>query len=90
MAEWWLARWEATLDLRAAENGQLEITVRAEETRGLDGPWIEIFLPGNPEDWVPRFRGELMRHLRTEWGIRVPLTDVAPGAEMTIELADAS
>lgn len=87
MADWWLARWDAALDLREAANGQFEIVVRASETRGLVGPWLDVFLPGDPEDWTPRYRGELMRHLRTEWGIRIPVGNVDPGTEMLIELA---
>jgi peptidoglycan/xylan/chitin deacetylase (PgdA/CDA1 family) len=88
MAEWWLARWETVYDFHEAANGQLEITVHADETRGLDGPWLEVFLPGNPEDWAPRYRGELMRHLRTEWSVRIPLGDLDPGDEMLVELAN--
>jgi hypothetical protein len=86
MAEWWLARWETVLDVRDAAEGQLEVTVRADEVIGLDGAWLEVFLPGTAEDWIPRQGGALMRHLRTEWGIRIPLADIAPGAEVLVEL----
>jgi peptidoglycan/xylan/chitin deacetylase (PgdA/CDA1 family) len=86
MAEWWLARWNTAFDLRETANGQFEITVRADDKRGLRGPWLEVFLPGEPEDWTPRYRGEPMRHLRTEWGLRIPLSDLGPGAEMLVEL----
>jgi len=87
MTEWWLARWETALGLHEAANGQLDIIVRANETRGINGPWLEVFVPGNPEDWTPRYRGELMRHVRTEWSVRIPLVDLGPGDEMSVELA---
>ena len=87
MAEWWLARWETDLQVDEMAEGQLEITIRADEGRGLDGAWLEVFLPGNAEDWIPRQGGALMRHLRTEWGVRIPLANVGPGEEIRVELA---
>ncbi len=87
MAEWWLARWEALLDVRETATGQLTVTIRAEEARSLEGAWLEVFLPGNSEDWLPRHGGELMRHLRTEWSVRIPLANIGPGEEMLVELA---
>jgi hypothetical protein len=88
MTDWWLARWDAVVDLREVANGQFEISVHASEPRGLEEPWLEVFLPGDPEDWAPRNRGELMRHTRTEWGIRIPIGNVEPGTEVLVELVN--
>jgi peptidoglycan/xylan/chitin deacetylase (PgdA/CDA1 family) len=89
MATWWLARWESSLAVAEVDDGRLQVLVQADASLGLDGAWLEVFLPGVPEDWIPRQRGVLMRHERTEWGIRIPLSDIAPGEASQIELANA-
>ena len=86
MASWWLSRWETTINVRSIGDWQMEISVQADESRGLDGAWLELYLPGDPEDWVPRQRGSLMRHIRTDWGVRIPLENLAPGGETVVEL----
>ena len=86
MASWWLARWESSLAVEDVDDGRLEVSVQADASLGLDGAWLEVFLPGLPEDWIPRQRGALVRHVRTEWGVRIPLPDIAPGEESLIDL----
>jgi peptidoglycan/xylan/chitin deacetylase (PgdA/CDA1 family) len=86
MASWWLARWESSLVVHDLDEGRLRVSVQADASFGLDGAWLEVFLPGAPEDWIPRQRGALMRHVRTEWGVRIPLLDIAPGEESLIDL----
>ncbi len=86
MASWWLARWESSLTVDEVDDGVLQIAVQADATLGLDGAWLEVFLPGLPEDWIPRQSGALMRHVRTEWGVRVPLLEIAPGDESLLDL----
>jgi len=89
MASWWLARWESTLEVKEDDDGRLEIVVQADATTGLDGAWLEVFLPGEAEDWIPRQNGALMRHVRTEWGIRIPLMDIAPGEASQIDVTSS-
>ena len=86
MATWWLARWESSLAVMGADPGRLQVLVQAEASLGLDGAWLEVFLPGAPEDWVPQQNGVLMRHVRTQWGVRIPLQDIAPGETSLIDL----
>ena len=86
MADWWLARWESALEVNEAGEQQLAITVTAPPDAGLQGAWLEVFVPGNVDDWTPSRSGQPLRHVRTEWRIRIPLTDLAPGEESVIEL----
>ena len=86
MATWWLARWESSLAVDDENDRRLRVTVQADTSLGLDGAWLELFLPGLPEDWVPRQGGVLVRHVRTEWGVRIPLSDIAAGEESLLDL----
>ncbi len=90
MARWWLSRWESSVEVHRTGETQLEIKVNADSGDGLKGAWLELFLPGRARDWVPTQDGALLRHVRTEWGITIPLADIAPGGESIIDLeADA-
>ena len=86
MANWWLSRWESSVGVNDIGEGRLQVSVTADEALGLNGAWLEVFLPGLPEDWIPRQSGALMRHVRTEWGVRIPLADIAPGEESLLDL----
>jgi peptidoglycan/xylan/chitin deacetylase (PgdA/CDA1 family) len=86
MANWWLSRWESSVGVNDMGEGRLQVSVTADDELGLDGAWLEVFLPGLPEDWIPRQSGALIRHVRTEWGVRIPLVDIAPGEESLLDL----
>ena len=79
MANWWLSLWESSVGVNDMGEGRLQVSFTADDELGLDGAWLEVFLPGLPEDWIPRQSGALIRHVRTEWGVRIPLVDIAPG-----------
>ncbi len=74
------------MDVTAVNDERLEITVQSDASLGLNGAWLDVFLPGNVADWSPRQSGALVRHIRTDWGIRIPLADITPGEESQLAL----
>jgi peptidoglycan/xylan/chitin deacetylase (PgdA/CDA1 family) len=89
-ASWWLARRASSVEVSEVRDGRLEVRVLADTAAGLQGAWLEVMLPGNPQDWIPRQGGTLLRYVRTEWGIRVPLPNIPPGGTSLIELLNVS
>ena len=89
-AQWWLSRWETNVQVGSTSENGLVVDVRSGASYPLNGAWIELYLPGEPEDWTPRQNGTLVRHLRTEWGLQIPLGDLDQDSEARIVLESAS
>jgi hypothetical protein len=51
---------------------------------GLEGLWIDVVLPDGPDGRVPSVDGIPVDYTATEWGVRIPLTDLSPADVRTI------
>ena len=67
-------------------DGELQVRVTAPLNRSLKQAWMNIDLPGYPEEWTPVADGQPVPFVVTEWGLRVPLMDLAPGEAAVIAL----
>jgi peptidoglycan/xylan/chitin deacetylase (PgdA/CDA1 family) len=86
ISDWWLARRDANVDMQSTPDGLLRVRVTAPVNHSLSQAWLNLDLSGYPEDWTPLADGQPTRHVVTEWGLRVPLVDLAPGATTVITL----
>jgi len=86
VADWWLARQETSLQISDLPGGDLELHVTASPQHGLLGGWLNLILPGDPQSWTPEMGGQPLQYSETNWGLRIPIPDMAPGAESVIVL----
>jgi peptidoglycan/xylan/chitin deacetylase (PgdA/CDA1 family) len=97
VADWWSARSEVRLafvpqetlylgdDLRAAPIS--DIVVAAPEDRAVSGLWIDVVLPHGSSATVPLVDGESVQFEATDWGLRVPVRDLAAADTARISFA---
>lgn len=89
VASWWSARGETTVAFRAPASGSTatdisDLVVTAPADRGLDDLWIDVVLPYATEDRIPVVDGRSVAFEATEWGMRVPIGDLAAGQERRV------
>jgi peptidoglycan/xylan/chitin deacetylase (PgdA/CDA1 family) len=63
-----------------------DILVQAPEMAGIQGLWIDVTLPGGSDAVLPQVDGSPVGYVTTEWGIRVPVGDLAAGQARRISL----
>jgi hypothetical protein len=51
---------------------------------GVDDLWIDVVIPDATPDLLPLVDGESRGYEATSWGMRVPVGDLAAGAERRI------
>ncbi len=81
ISDWWLARRESGVQVRRTVGGSVEITVTAPVRSALSGAWLEMILPGFPEDWLPTTHGRPIQYFESEWGIRIPVEPLSAGEQ---------
>ncbi len=86
VADWWLARHETNLQISDLPGGDLELHVTTSPQHELLGGWINLILPGDPQSWTPEMSGQPLQYSETNWGLRIPIPDMAPGEESIITL----
>ena len=89
VADWWLARHNTEVVVEYVSPEELELTVSAPTEPPLEGAWVSIDLPSFPEMWTPFLEGRGIRYALTDWGVSIPLDDLAPGRRITIRLSKA-
>jgi hypothetical protein len=67
--------------MRRTVGGGVEITVIAPGSNALAGAWLEIILPGFPENWLPTADGQPIQYFESEWGIRIPIDELLAGEQ---------
>ncbi|NIR35710.1 MAG: hypothetical protein GWN73_07075, partial [Actinobacteria bacterium] len=93
VAEWWRARsqvriafdGEAPAEDGSAAPGLPDIVIRAGAAR-LDGLWLDVVLPGGSEGVTPWVGGRTVAFQATDWGVRIPVGALEPGAETRLSL----
>ncbi len=86
LAQWWLAREETDVAIEYLPNADLEVRVTAPTTDSLTSGWLNVVLPGDAKDWVPRSKGNPLSYSETNWGLRMPLPTLGPGEQVVIIL----
>ena len=86
VADWWLARRETDIQTTRAPNGDIVVRLAVAETGFLRGAWLNVDLPGYPEEWTPTVDGRPSRYELSDWGMRIPLEDLSPGATTIVGL----
>ncbi|HSH74764.1 MAG TPA: polysaccharide deacetylase family protein, partial [Longimicrobiales bacterium] len=93
VADWWSARAEVGLRFAAPESvehpelaasGVSDLLVTAPSDRGVEGLWIDVVYSGARLDVTPLVDGQPVDFAATEWGLRVPVTDLPAGATRRI------
>jgi peptidoglycan/xylan/chitin deacetylase (PgdA/CDA1 family) len=101
VADWWAARSEVRLtfvarDPSAGSGDGLEpasvsdVLVEAPLGRPIEGLWVDLFLPSGTASMLPLVDGRSVDFSSTEWGMRVPVPALAPGASVRISLVVAA
>jgi len=91
ISDWWLARRESGVQMRGTVGGGVEITVTAPMNSALAGAWLEIILPGLPQNWLPTANGQPIQYFESDWGIRIPIEQLLAGEEAAfVVLREAS
>jgi peptidoglycan/xylan/chitin deacetylase (PgdA/CDA1 family) len=85
VADWWLARRSAQVELANRSEGQIVVRVVARQA-DLSGAWVSVYLPGSPTDWTPTVDDRQVRYAEFDWGLRVPVADLVAGEETEIVL----
>jgi peptidoglycan/xylan/chitin deacetylase (PgdA/CDA1 family) len=85
VADWWAARTATRVRFVPAADGLADLLVEAPVDRDIVGVWIDIVLPGG-ERVLPTVEGRPVDFAVTEWGVRVPVTDLPAGATRRISL----
>jgi hypothetical protein len=86
VADWWLARRETKVQISDLPRGDLELRVTTSPQHGLLGGWLNLILPGDPQFWTPEMSGQPLQYSETNWGLRIPIPDMAPSEESVIVL----
>jgi hypothetical protein len=61
--------------------------VAAPEDRAVSGLWIDVVLPHGSSATVPLVDGESVQFEATDWGLRVPVRDIAAADTARISFA---
>ncbi len=80
VADWWLARRAINAELTHVTDGEIEVRLTTTASQPTGEFWLNIDLPGYPEDWTPVVDGRPSRYELSDWGMRIPLADVYPNA----------
>jgi hypothetical protein len=96
VAAWWRVRAQVEIAFAPplppppgetmSPSGQPDVLVRGPTEGGLRDVWIDLVLPRSSESVVPFVDGESVDFAATEWGLRVPVGNLAPGDERRISL----
>ena len=86
VADWWLARNDTHLQISDLPGGDLELHVTTSSQHELLGGWLNLILPGDPQSWTLEMSGQPLQYSETNWGLRIPIPDMAPGEESVITL----
>ena len=86
IAEWWLARSEARLQLLGPPDN-LSLRLLTGPSPALAGAWIEVSL-GPDSGLRPFVDGRPLAWARTDWGIRFPAEELTTGGTDVIQLMD--
>ncbi len=86
VADWWLARRETKVQISDLPGGDLELRVTTSPQHGLLDGWLNLILPGDPQFWTPEMSGQPLQYSETNWGLRIPIPDMAPSEESVIVL----
>lgn len=86
VAEWWLQRRESRVEFSTVSDTLLQVRVTGPAGGTLREAWLTIDLPGYPEDWTPYVEDRSIEYLIAEWGLRIPLEDVAANTTTMVTL----
>jgi peptidoglycan/xylan/chitin deacetylase (PgdA/CDA1 family) len=98
VADWWSARSEVRLTFVARQEtpylGEAlepaavsDILVAAPGERGVSGLWIDVVLPRGSSTTLPLVDGEPVQFEAADWGLRVPVRDLAAADTARISFA---
>jgi hypothetical protein len=97
VADWWSGRSEVRLSFVPQEPVYLgdalapapvsDVLVAAPDERAVSGLWIDVVLPRGSAGTVPLVDGEPVRFESTDWGLRVPVRDLAAADTARISFA---
>ena len=73
VAEWWLARSEATVIATRDSARNLQFVVRSASSRPLAGAWLRVILPRDAHDLEPLLNDRPVTFAREPWGLSVPI-----------------
>jgi peptidoglycan/xylan/chitin deacetylase (PgdA/CDA1 family) len=86
IATWWAARRLTSLRLTASGEDRLALAITAPATSSLVGAWVRVLLPDATATWIPTVGGRPISYAETPFGLRIPVSDLAPGERVVVVL----
>ena len=95
VAEWWGTREDVRVSFVSRDSSSeshaggaliAELLVEAPPDRAVVDLWLDVVLPSAPASTFPLVDGVPVDFTATDWGLRVPVGDLAPGAVRRVSL----